>query len=381
MTAPATPTVASSYKAPADGGRPMNPEALITDDFMADVVAGGEAYEKGEYRPDANDPNDAGPPLAEPRAEPVKTTEAAKVEAKGEKVEEPKAGDEPKEPAEPLKLATEFTLFDSDGDELDIADVMGKIKEIGIPYKGEVRKLPLDRVVRLAQSGFANEKLYGEAKHAIDNYQTLETDFTAANDSITRQNAFIERLLTDETSFQQAREKFAQFNSPESRAERAERRAKELETRIAEGTPGNPPKTDTATSFFQNDVKPVLSEILTKFQGAIPEDEIIGRFNRLTAKFGQVIQPKDFPAVKEIVDDLAAWAAGEYENRATSQTAIRKAKEENTLLKKRVATGARPTGRVATATDGQAKAKPKGQPTSDANLDALVEEAMAGMDT
>lgn len=391
MTAPATPVApavtpavtpaAPSYRAPADGGRPLSAEALVTDEFVNEVVQG---YDKG--LPDRNDPNETEQvPASEPGKGNDAATKAKAPEKPAETPAETPPADEPKSETPdatakaeekpsadaPAKLAAEFTLFDADGDELDIADVMGKIKEIGIPYKGEVRKMPLDRVVRLAQSGFRNEQLYQQAEEAIQRSSTLESDFEAANDSIARQNKFIETLLTDDAARDAARARLQALNTPEARAERAEREAAQLRASLA-----NRGVQATAATFWEQEVQPALDKIMKEFPALSPE-EVVGRFNIATAKLGAVIQPKDFEAVRALLkDDFPAWAAGLQETRASQSTEIRKVKESNTLLKKKVNAGVRPTGRVATSTEAKPAKKPA-RPMSDEMFENLVDSALA----
>jgi hypothetical protein len=248
---------------------------------------------------------------------------------------------------------------------------MAKVKEIAFPYKGEIRKLPLDRVVRLAQSGIHNEDLYTKATEAIGHFDNLEGELSKANGAIVKQNKFIERIIADDEFRDQIRQQYEAHNTPEARAERAEREVERLK-QVQAGQS----QQDQGASFFQNDVLPGLKALLTQYP-TLSQDEVVGRFNILTAKFGPQVDAQHFAAVRAILrDDLPAWAAGLHEERATRDTATRKAKEATTLLKRRVAQGARPTGRRATAEDSQPK--PRVARTDEDRIDQMLDKALAG---
>lgn len=351
---PAAPQAAPVKEVP-------RPSKVPTDGDATDTLAVKAEKKAGE--------------LAKAEAKVAEGAKAKALSAEGAEGGEGAEGAEPQTatPPAPVKLATEFTVHGPDGAELDVADVMRQMPTIKVTHKGEVKELPLDRVVRLAQSGFHNEKLYGDAQKALSEVGAVEHALAEANASIKKQNEFIGTLLADDATLQQVREQWSRFNSPEARAERAERQLADLRAQQSGQSAAQ-----ASTSFYENDVKAPLSTLLQQFPTLTPA-EVIGQFNILTAQYGAQISPKDFAAIRSVIrDELPAWAASLHETRTTEKAALTKAREANTLLKQKLAQGARPVGRQATADEGRARPKaPTGSPTADTAIASLVDEALA----
>lgn len=312
----------------------------------------------------------------------VKATETAEEVTEGADAKDAKV-DTPKEP---LKLATDFELIGADGDPLDIADVMAKLPKTKFKVGDKEYEYPYDRVVRLAKSGIHNEKLYKDASEAIAGREVIEQRAADAEGSIERQNKFLATLFEDmlaqgllenlapNSPTQHFLSRWRDHNTPEARAERAERRLEEFQRQQTGQS-----QAASSASFYQNDVLSPIKALLQQFP-SVTEEEIVGRFQLATAKYGAVIEPRHFEAVRAIIsEDLPAYAASVHEKRSAHDTQLRKTQETNTLLKKRVAHGARPAGRVAGPGDGAAAPRPKGSPTSEANINDLIDRELAEM--
>ena len=292
----------------------------------------------------------------------------AKVDAKVDGVPQPtETAEVPEVPKERPKLATDFKLYGKDGAELDVYDVMDKLGEVEIPWKGETKRVPLDRLARLAQSGLHNEQQYAAAQSALASHALLTERVRDAEERIKRQNAYVASLLDSDEVLNDSRERWQSHNTPEARAERAERRAMDLEAQL-----NGQSRTETAASFYEKDVKAPIQALLSQYP-TVTEAELIGQTNILTAGMGAEIQPKDFAAVRAILrDDLPAFAASVHETRSAHQSELRKAQEKITLLKRSQAMGARPTGRVASASESKA---PRKEPrTNDERIDAIIDD-------
>lgn len=298
--------------------------------------------------------------------------------AEGEEVAEAEA------PKEPVKLATDFTLIGPDGDELDPGDVVAKIPHTKFTVGGKEYDLPYDRVVRLAKSGVHNEKLYADAQTAIESREVLESELTTHQEKIQRDTRIYSSVLNDlleqgvlphlapNSPAAQLLQRWQHHNTPEARAERAERELQEFRQQQSGQS-----QAASSASFVQNDVLQPIQALLQQFP-SVTQDEIIGRFTVLTQKYGATIQPKDFPAVRQIVrDTLPAYAASLHETRSKAETADRARRESNTLLKKRVAQNAKPIGRRASAEE--LKAKQPEPRTLKEKQSRIVDDALRGI--
>jgi hypothetical protein len=249
---------------------------------------------------------------------------------------------------------------------------MAKVPDVEIMWKGEAKRIPLDKVVRLAQTGIYNEQLYTEAKESIERFGVVEQDNTSLKDKLTRQNQFVAKLIDDDGFRNDIRSRWAALNTPEARADRAEREVQEMRRQHAGQS-----QVAATTSFVEKDVQAPLQALLQQYP-KVSERELAGEFQLRTAKYGAVIQPKDYDAVRALIrDELPAFAAGLHESRTAEATALTTARENATLLKKRIAQGAQPMGRRVGPND---PAAPKRAPrTQDERMAAAVDEALAGL--
>lgn len=304
----------------------------------------------------------------------AKVKETPKAETKVDGVPQPTADAEPtpEPPKEKRVLATEFKAYGKDGTELDVHDVVDQL-EIEIPWKKSLKnpdgvlRAPLDRIARLAQAGIHNEERDAEVKSYLAERTTLQEELADAKERIRKQNAYVASLLDSDEVLADSRAKWQSHNTPEARAERAERRAMELEQQLEGKT-----SAETATSFYERDVKAPLEALRAKYP-TVTEREIIGEFNILTAKYGPVIHPRDYAAVRDILRaELPAFAASVHETRVADESKLRKVQESNALLKRSQAMGARPIGRTASA----AEAKPvrKAPTTMDERIEHLIDD-------
>jgi len=328
---------------------------------------------------------DVAPPSPPPANEPPAPAEAVadETETVAEETDtpqEPETTDEtPTDPALPEgyvavpvvadKLATEFVLKDAEGEV--------EIPALVVEYKanGKLRQDRLDQVVKLAQFGVYNEAREQQVKQIESRAQELEN-------VVLEREAQIERLLQDENFFLSVREAYEQENSPERRAERAERRVQEvqishqMEAIQAQGE-----------QFYAAEVRPAVELIANALPTVTTEEleERIAYAMQLHAKEapnGQTYLPaSEYAALRQyIVDDLAIWAQATHARRngpATSpaleqaQAAAAKAQVEAQKAKRAVGQATKPVGRAAS----NAPAKPKA--AKPATIDDAVESAMS----
>jgi hypothetical protein len=392
------PDTVAAPAAPAavDASQITTLQTDVASRAIDDLLAGRPDPHEGEigtFEPEADPVEDAKGRLHDPKDgkfvpkdkltadEPVEgddatdsTTETAEAGTEGEATAA--VGEKPKEPA---KVATEFKLFDAEGKEVEIADVLAKLPKTVFTVGDKTFELPYDRVVRLAKSGVHNEEQDRQAKEAIGNQKAVEAEVGRVTDGLRRQNAWVEGLLRaledvpldEDHPVAQIRQRWQAHNSPEARAKRAEDEVAGLRQQIEGRT-----REEATASFFENDVKSPLQGLLQQFP-SLTKAEVEGEFHVRTASLGAVIQPSDYAAVKRIVqNDLPAWAASVHESREAEKAKLTRAREENTILKKRVAHGAKPIGRRAEPGEG-VRQKPVPR-TEDERIEQSIERVLAG---
>lgn len=342
-------------------------------------------------------PKDAPPPAPEPEAvEPEaedtpevvaeETTEdAPEAEAEAD-AEAPESPDLPEGyvavPVVEDQLATEFTLRDAEG-EVEIPALIVEYKA-----NGKVRKDRLDQVVKLAQFGVYNEAREQQFKQTEQQAMALQQEREEYAKLLDEREAQLERLLQDEDFFLSVRDAYQAENSPEKRAERAERevervRAEAQLSRIQE----------VGSQFYEGEVRPALDLIAQTLPNVTPDEleERMAYAMQLHAQVGPNGQPylpaSQFDAARQyIVNDLAVWAQMTHARRSEvatppqvveAQQAAVKAQVEAQKAKRALGKATQPVGRAATPDKGKPKAtKPK---TLDDALDSAMDEIMASI--
>lgn len=265
-------------------------------------------------------------------------------EGDGDDDAEADAADEPTTPKD-RKLATVFLAKDAEGDALDTSDV-----NITFTADGKERTLPLDRVVRLAQTGFYNEKLQSEVK----DYRAEKADLIAQSEELeeiaAQRTALVRKLLEDDDFLLAQRERYLAANSPDKRAERAEAKLREVQQE-REMQRFEVQREEFVTQEFY----PKLQAIVKQYPN-LSEEEVWGRFNIAASHLsdrGGVIPPKNWrAALKVIDDDIGPWAAQRHESRleapkkerAQLKAEARRAQEKATEAKRKLTKNLRPTG-------------------------------------
>lgn len=292
-------------------------------------------------------PNDPQPAATggEPNAD-----EAVEVEEPAD----PQAATTPNEPAPAKQYAAEFQAFDNEG-ELEIPD------NLLISFKADggkqFSKVPLDKVVRLAQQGVYNHGLQQEAQASREKDATissLQEELATERAATERTRALAERLLTDDTFFEKALGEYQEYNSPEAQLARLQ--AENQALRDNKSKPAVKSDVDQANEFFAAKAQPILSTIAQQFSSVTPE-ELIGRFMLLTAplQVNGKVPPAKFALVERIlVNELAPWAQNVHDTRAASvaerlkqERQHAKAKVDSANTKRQLARAVRPAGRPA----------------------------------
>ena len=340
-------------------------------------------------------PTDAPPPAPPAKAPPVAPESDEVTEAPPEDTPEETTEETPEEdtdlpdlpegyvavPVVDDQLATEFVLRDAEG-EVEIPALIVEYKA-----NGKVRKDRLDQVVKLAQFGVYNEAREQQYKQAEQDTLALNQEREEYAQLLEEREAQLERLLQDEDFFLSVRDAYQAENSPEKRAERAEREIQNLriQSQVAEIS-------RQGQAFYEGEVKPAIDLIVNALPSVTPEEleERMAYAMQLHAQVGPNGQPylpaSQFEAARQyIVNDLALWAQMMHARRsepATSpaleqaQAAVAKAQVEAQKAKRVVGQATKPVGRASSAPAKPKAAKPA---TIDDALDSAMSEIMASI--
>jgi len=265
----------------------------------------------------ATAPADAPPPAPpaieapaadEPDEQPEESTDASDEDASADATDE--TPDDPALPegyvAVPVvedQLATEFVLRDAEG-EVEIPALIVEYKA-----NGKVRKDRLDQVVKLAQFGVYNEAREQQYKQVEQQADALQAEREEYAQLLSEREAQLERLLQDEDFFLSVRDAYQAENSPEKRAERAEREVERVRveaqmTQIQQH----------GQQFYQAEVKPALDLIAQTLPSVTPEEleERMAYAMQLHAQVGPNGQPylpaSQFDAARQYIVPRPKWS-------------------------------------------------------------------------
>lgn len=261
--------------------------------------------------------------------------------------EEEAAEDDDEPPAR--KPVTEFMVEDADGDVVDVEGV-----EITFVANHETHTLPLDKVVRLAQMGKYNEDLQQEVKATRLSVAEMQQEMDTLRQIADQRRDLARRLLEDDDYLLAQRERYAEMNSPEARADRAEQR---LAAIAAERESAN--FKQEIEAFVDQGLYPAFKDLLEQYP-TVTQEELWGRFNIATAGISRhgIIPPQHWRDALQVVErDLGPFAAQLHDQRSALEgkarsaesTAVRKAQEETTRAKRMVAKAIRPSGQGSVA--------------------------------
>ena len=261
-------------------------------------------------------------------------------------------------------LATEFTLRDAAGDELEVPALM-------IEYKanGKVRRDRLDQVVKLAQFGVYNQDREARVVSVEAEARAVAQQREEIAEMLAEREAQLERLLTDDDFYLKVQEEYQAENTPERRARRAEQElvalqeAQQLQQISA-----------TGKAFAEREVEPAL-RLIAQALPTISSDELDQRLSNAMRPH-LVRGPGDIPYLPEsryaavrqyIVEDLARWAQMVHLERSEQQrdpekerlAAERdKARIESQKAKRQMSQALKPVTRGIAPAGNRAKAKP-----------------------
>lgn len=275
-------------------------------------------------------------------------------------------------------LATEFALFDDEG-EVEVPALMVEYKA-----NGKVRRDRLDQVVKLAQWGVYNQEKEQRTQQIEQRATEVEQQLNQYVEALQQREKQLERLLTDEDFLYAVREAYEQENSPEKRAERAERELVDYRTQQEMGAIAQ-----TGQRFLEYEVEPAFQFITEKLPN-VSMQELEERFSYAMqahlekAPNGAPYIPESrYDAVRKyIVQDLATWAQMIHAMRSESatdtkaQTELEKARIEAQKAKRAVGRVTKPAGQAQRET---AKPKQRAIATVDDAVESALEIALSSI--
>jgi len=274
-------------------------------------------------------------------------------------------------------LATEFALFDDDG-EVEVPALMVEYKA-----NGKIRKDRLDQVVKLAQWGVYNEERDRKATAIEQEYQNTLAAVQEMEEAVAEREAQMERLLNDEEFLEAVREAYYAENSPEKRAERAERETNNLRVSYQMQQIQS-----AGEQFYSGEVLPAVQMITDALPNVTPQElesrlHMVMQAHAETAPNGQpYVPPSRYDAIRQyIVDDLALWAQMVNAKRsqpvdaekASVKAELDRARVEAQKAKNLVGKAMKPAGQAGKATDAPKRsAKP-------ATVDDAISSALSSV--
>jgi len=293
-------------------------------------------------------------PEAEGEAEAEAEAEAGEGEAPAEG--EPEAAKE-EVPAEKPKPITDFTAFDAEG-EVELPSL-----EIAFKANGQVRKMGLDKVVRLAQSGFYNEELQEQVRAFREERPAIQQEVSELTALAQRQAALIREVFEDEQRYLARQEEYKQSRSPEARAARAEEQLRVERQRTAQI------QNQQQIGTFLSSVGPRVDQLVAEYP-TVTEEEAAGwlapQLKRLE-RHGTIPVERLADVERLVTVDLAEWLSQRHETR-TAQTqeaetkrklSLRKVQVEAAKAKQKLARTVAPTRTATTSSTKEPSRAPR----------------------
>lgn len=214
------------------------------------------------------------------------------------------------------ELATQFSVLDESG-ELEVPDITIKFNAAG-----KERVEPLDKVVKLAQWGYANQEREQKVEQTRVYADTVQRQNEQLTATLRQREQERERLLSDPDYLIQTLTQFEQQNTPQARLDRVEKeRAEERQQREFQDM------TTHGTNFFNGEVVPAV-ETIAKTLPLVSEEEIGAKMLLISERFkvqtpvGSIVPPQQYALVRQaILNELVPWAQQVQDTRESDRRA------------------------------------------------------------
>jgi hypothetical protein len=256
-------------------------------------------------------------------AEEAKDAEAA-LAPEGQAAAETKEGEQaPETPAvleyQPVKTAvTEFGIKIADGTPVT------EMPEIKLSFKSggkDYTDVPLDKVVRLAQTGVYNEQLQQDMIQFRRDKEQATQYIRSLEQSNTQWAQFYEQLLVDDNFRAQAQQQYLKENSPEMQLQRQRAQIEQERQNMAAQQ-----QYSQAEQYVQQRIGPTV-EAIGKANPRLTDEEVLGKFGMLTSHLlvnGIVPYDRLYDVMAIVEQGLKPWAEqvqSDRESQAQASTA------------------------------------------------------------
>lgn len=187
---------------------------------------------------------------------------------------------------------------------------------------GKPRSLSTDKLVAYAQMGVYNHEREQQTQQVQQRAQQIEQSFTEVQATLAEREAQLERLLSDDDYFLQARDAFAQHNTPEARAQR-ERDELEQSRQLFQMQQAQ----QQAVQFLDGTMAPALEQVQQMFPTVTREELAAKMFLAADPyRWNGVLMPAGFDALRGwVVQRLVPEIQQLHEERSASYAAPAKA--------------------------------------------------------
>lgn len=242
--------------------------------------------------------------------------------------------DQPPEGSEPERqLATQFAVYDTEG-ELEIPELYVNFKANNKEYE----KVPLDKVVRLAQMGVYQHDREMQVHQKLQQAAQIQQTAQQLQARVQEMEGFYDRVFRDPSFYDEAQQLYLAQQSPESRAARAEAAERNAREQLARQH-----EERYAATFVQQQLSPALEQLVQR-NPLVDAREVFGQFSYLTAPLldrGRVPAGRLNVVAQLVQTELVPWVerlqATRAVERQTQDTQVAQAKQQAALAKRHLA--------------------------------------------
>ena len=253
---------------------------------------------------------------------------------------------EPEKVVELPPLATEFQIYDDEG-ELEIP------RNLKIKFRANKKdyEIPLDKTVQFAQQGVYNHEKQQEIEAKAKAAEQVKVQADLSAKQVANLESYYEELFKNPDFYERAREIWAKDQTPEARAAKAEQALAQRDQQDLQRQYG-----DARQQFVANYLTPKMQSLLTE-NPTVKQDELIGRWSIMTAPMmvSGAVPVERLQDVQTLAENqLTHWVRSVHLERsaeATSKTKeIKDAKAETIKAKRSVARVSSAAGATGTST-------------------------------
>lgn len=325
-----------------DNAQVLPPEASASDMVNLDDASFSKLMGLKEVAGEETSAADAASEEAAPTEEVVEEVAAPEGEqaaVEGEAEAEPEQEEEPAPVAKRQPL-TKYAVFEGE-EEVELPDGL----EVTYEANGKVRKVPIDKLVQMAQMGHYNHEKQQEIRETAEKAQLALQEREQLAAAVRQFQQYYDKMFLDPEFYDTAREAYLKEQTPEAQVKR-ERQA--LEAQKAQFSQQQ--EAAYVAQVVETRLTPALMS-LVQDNPTVSQDEVLGLYTRLTAPLldrGRLPASKMAEVISLVERDLAYQVRGLHEERAEAeakkQRALHAEKGKTVAAKRQIARTAAPKG-------------------------------------